>query len=327
MTFSVAGWNLQDIISETRAITGRPDVSMMSDQTVVDAINRYYQYVLPKELKIFWGYTYYQFYTIPNIDQYPVPSVGTNGKGISFQTFNPEVYCDGFPVEWNLNPDTFFSDYPQQTNKLVVGTGNPPLNSFTFQISAFPVLARSVYVTDGIQIAQDVPIGTTGTGGFVDPNNGNATLPGSINYASGAVSGLGFATPPALNANITVTSQTYIPARPQEILFYKTAPLADATFATREAVNMFVLRPVPGLVHLMKLQAIQVPPAFVSLTDVPFRTDLGPLIALGAAIQIFKRFNQMDQIEQYTPEYNRYKDICMQDTYEEYLYMRSVPKF
>lgn len=326
MAFTVANWTLQDIINEVRGITGRPDTSMMSDQAIVDFINRYYQYVLPKELKVFWGYTFYQFYTSPNIDQYPVPGFGTNGQGISFQTFNPEAYCDGFPLEWNIDPDTFYSDYPQQENKVVVATGDGSTNDFTFQIPAFPVLARSVYVTDGIQVAQDVPTGATGSGTFVDYSTGSP-LTGSINYASGAVSGLIFlATPPA-NANISCTSQTYMATRPQEILFYKTQPLADATQKTRDSVNMFVLRPVPDNVYLIKLQAIQIPAPMINTTDVPFRTDLGPLIALGASIHIFKLFNQMDQIDLIQPEYMRYKDVGMQDTYEEYLYQRSVSRF
>jgi len=75
------------------------------------------------------------------------------------------------------------------------------------------------------------------------------------------------------------------------------------------------------------MQGIQVPPPLVNYTDVPFRPDLGSLIALGAALHLFKRFNQMDQYEQYLPEYNRFKDISMQDTYEEYLYERSLPRF
>lgn len=312
MSFTVAGWNLEDIINETREITGRPDDSMLTDQAVVDFINRYYQYVLPKELKIFWGYTYYQFYAQPNVDQYVAPN--------NFQTLNPSVYADGWPITWYLSPDTFFQDYPQQENKMVVATGDGVTNSFTFSIPAFPVLARSLYVTDGVQVAQD-----DGSGGFVTPTG--VVLPGSVNYASGAVAGLGFLNPPTSNANITEASQTYMPNRPQGILFYKNQPLANSTVAARDLVNMFVLRPVPDNVYLIKMQGIQVPPPLINLTDVPFRTDLGPLIALGASLHIFKRKNQMDQYDQYIPEYNRYKDICMQDTYEEYLYQRSVPAF
>lgn len=311
----MANWQLTDIINKVRATTGRPDISMMSDSTVVSYINNYYQYVLPKELKIFWGYTYYQFFTQPNVDQYIAPT--------NFQTLNPQITFDGWPGCWYLSPDLFYQDYPQQENKVVVGTGDGVTTTFSFVIPAFPVLAGSVYVTDGVQVAQD-----DGTGGFLAPYSG------SINYITGAVS-VSFVVAPSTNANITVASQTYMANRPQGILFFKSQPLSDSTVAVRDADKMFVLRPVPDQVYLVKMQGIQIPPSFDLshidsngvYTDVPFRTDLGPLIAYGASLEIFADFNQMDQYDQTIVQYNRYKDISMQDTYEEYLYERSVPRF
>ena len=320
-------WTLSDIIQKVRRTTGRPDASMMSDPEITDYINRYYLYVMPKELKIFWGYTSYTFYTSANIDQYAAPT--------TFQTLNPAAYADGFPIEWYLSPDTFYQDYPQQENKLLVDTGDGVTNSFTFTISAFPVLARSVYVTNGAiptatqQVAQD-----NGSGGFFDPSNGN-TLPGSIDYITGQVTGLQFTSAPPVNANIVCASQTYMANRPQGILFYKQQALTSATLAVRDAVNMFVLRPVPDQTYLIKMEGIQIPPELDMdnvdpngvYTDVPYRTDLGPLIAYGASLGIFADFNQMDQYQEIIPQYTRYKDISMQDTYEEYIYQRSVPAF
>lgn len=316
MTFSAPVWNLQAIIGEFRSITGIPDASMYSDAQCVNLINYYYQLVLPKELKIFWGYTNYQFFCQANVDQYIAPT--------NFQTLNPSVYADGFSIEWYLDPDTFYQDYPQQENKQTIATGNGTTNSFSSAISAYPILPRSLYVTDGTQVVQD-----NGTGGFnqVSPISTAAPVTGSVNYLTGTISGLAFVSSPGPNTNIIATSQTYMPNRPQGILFFKQAPLLNATQATLDAVNMFVLRPVPDQVYLIKMQGIQVPPAFLNYTDVPFRPDLGPLIALGAALHRFKLFNQMDQYEQYLPEYLRFKDVCMQDTYEELLYERSIPKF
>jgi hypothetical protein len=80
-------------------------------------------------------------------------------------------------------------------------------------------------------------------------------------------------------------------------------------------------------VYQIKLQGIQIPPELINLTDVPFRPDLGPLIAYGASLEIFADFNQMDQYDQALVQFNRYKDVSMQDTYEEYIYQRSVPQF
>jgi hypothetical protein len=312
------GWNLTDIISKVRATTSRPDATMMTDGTIIDYINKVYQYVLPKELKVFWGNTYYQFYTRPNIDQYIAPP--------DFQTLNPAVTADGFPIQWYLSPDNFYQDYPQQENKQVVGNGTGSLNNFPFTLSAYPVLARSVYVTDGTQVVEDVPAGTSGTGTFIDSDTGGPVA-GTITYSTGTVSGLGFISAPALDANVTATSMTYLPNRPQGILFYKTKKLVNASLTIRDGVNMFVLRPVPDQVYVVKMEGIQVPAPLLFGSDVPFRTDLGPLIAYMASMEIFSDFNQPEQYQQTLVQYTRYKDICMQDTYEEYLYERSVPAF
>lgn len=316
MTFTAPAWTLSTIIEEFRDITGVPDTTMLSDQQCADLINYYYQYVLPKELKIFWGYTNYQFFCQANIDQYVAPS--------NFQTLNPSVYADGWPIEWYLDPDTFYQDYPQQENKQTIATGDGSSNSFSATISAYPVLPRSLYVTDGTQVVQD-----DGSGAFnqVSPLSSVGSVAGSVDYVTGTITGLSFISAPAANTNIVATSQTYMANRPQGILFFKQSPLLNSTPATLAAVNMFVLRPVPDQVYLIKMQGIQVPSPLINLTDVPFRPDLGPLIALGAALHRFKRLNQMDQYEQYLPEYNRFKDVCMQDTYEELLYERSIPKF
>jgi len=322
MVFTAPTWNLQSIISEFRDIAGIPDSSMLSDQGCTDLINYYYQYVLPKELKIFWGYTNYQFFTQANVDQYLAPS--------GFQTVNPSVYADGFPIDWYVDPDTFYQDYPQQENKQQVDTGDGTTNSFPFNISAYPVLPRSLYVTDGTQVVQDVPndpFNGTGTFTQVSPLSSVGSVSGTITYATGAVSGLSFLSAPLANTSIVATSQTYMPNRPQGVLFFPQTPLPDSTTASLAAVNMFVLRPVPDQVYLVKMQGIQLPEPLINLTDVPFRPDLGPLIALGAALQRFKRFNQMDQYNDAMVEYTRFKDVCMQDTYEVMLYERSIPKF
>lgn len=305
----MAGWTLADIIQKVRATTSRPDTSMMSDATITDYVNRYYQYVLPKELKIFWGYTYYSFICQPNIDQYPAPT--------GFQTLNPSVWADGFPIQWYLSPDTFYSDYPQQLNKTAAATGDAINNSFTFQIPAFPIVSGSLYVTDGTSANTAID---NGSGGFIAPSSG------SINYLTGNVT-VNFPSIPASGTNIMQASQTYMANRPQGILFYKSQALLDSTVATRDTTNMFVLRPIPDVSYQIKMEAIQIPAELINSTDVPFRTDLGPLIAFGASLEIFSDFNQLDQYDDTMPQYMRYKDISMQDTYEEYLYERSIPAF
>lgn len=304
----MANWTYADIERKVRLITGRPDTSMLSSADIQDYVNKFYQFVLSKELKIFWGYTYYEFFTQPNVDQYAGPTT-------SFQTINSQAWCDGFPITWYLSPDLFYQDWPEQLNKQLIGTGDGIQTTFPFNISAYPVVAESVYVTDGTQTAQD-----DGAGGFLAPYSG------SINYVTGVAS-ITFPVAPASGTNIRVTSETYQSNRPQGILYFQSSPLSDSTQSVRDNKKVFVLRPVPDDVYLIKMQGIQVPKPLVNDTDVPFREDLGPLIAYGASLDIFSNYNQMDQYEQILVEYKRYKNVSMQDTYEEYLYQRAVPKF
>lgn len=318
---STAGWNFNAILAEFRSITGIPDATMYTDAQCATLINYYYQFVLPKELKISWGYTFYQFFSQANVDQYLAPA--------NFQTVNPQVWADGFDITWYTDPDTFYEDYPQQENKQTIAQADGLTLIFPANLSAFPILPRSLYVTDGTQVIQDVPNSPfDGSGTFTQVAPAGSTGPtgGTVNYTTGTINAV-FLFAPVGGSNIIATSQTFLPERPQSILFFPQAPLLDATQATLDARNMFVLRPVPDQVYLIKMQGIQIPRPFLNYTDVPFRPDLGPLIALGAALHRFKLFNQMDQYEQYLPEYLRFKDICMQDTYEELLYERSIPKF
>jgi hypothetical protein len=319
---STAGWNFNAILSEFRSICGIPDASMYSDAQCATLINNYYQYVLPKELKIFWGYTNYTFFTQEGLNLYLAPA--------GFQTVNPDVYADGFGIEWYTDPDTFYQDYPQQEDKQNITTGDVTTNSFSATLSNFPILPGSVYVTDGTQVVQDVPSSPfSGSGTFTQtsPLSSVGSVSGTINYATGTINGVTFLTAPAINTAIQATFRTYQANRPQGILFFPQTPLTDATQATLNNVNMFTLMPVPDQVYKIQMQGIKIPSPFLNYTDVPFRPDLGPLIALGAALHRFKLFNQMDQYDQYMPEYVRFKDVCMQDTYEEMLYQRSISKF
>lgn len=321
------GWNLGQIISEVRSITGRPDTSMLSDESIVNTINQYYQYVLPKELKIFWGYTYDTFFTQAGIDHYLADN--------NYATVNPVVTVDGRPVEFYIDPDTFYQDYPNQpTNKSSVASGDGVTNSFSFVCGDFPITQASLYVTDGTQVARSTPGTGTQDGRFINQATGLIT-PGTVNFLTGTVTGLQFATAPASGTTITATFQTYQANQPTGILFYPNARLRTATQAAIDSANYFIVRPVPDQVYQVRLQALQVPAALgwstgggsIVLTDVPFRPDLGPLIALATSLTIFRNANQTDQYNQTMPEYERYKNVSMQDTYELYLYQRSVPTF
>lgn len=321
----VYGWTLADIIQEVRSITGRPDASMMSDDDIATYINRYYQYVMTKELKMFFGYTYHSFYTQANINFYLAPQ--------NFQTLNPTASVDGFPLDWYIDPDLFYQDYPSNAfQKLSVGTGDGTTNSFNFTVPG-PVRQGSLYVSDGTQVSK-----SSARGNFYNPDtasNANPLTPpvpsslllGSIDFVTGVTTGMAFPTAPKNGANLVATWLNYLPNRPTGILFYQNYALNNSTYLTYSQEWWFNLAPVPDQTYRIRMKGIQLPAALINPGDIPFRQDLGPLIALGASQNIFRNFNQMDQYADIQVEYDRYKHICMTDTYEEYLYQRSVPAF
>lgn len=337
------GWSTESIVSEVRKITGRPDESMLSSEEIMTYVNRYYQYVLPKELKIFSGYTFFSFYAQSNVSIYKAPQ--------NFQSTNPVAYCDGAPLDFYTDPDLFYQDYPNQpAPKIAVGTGDGVTNSFTFTVTA-PIKQATLYVSDGTQIAKSIP-----SGRFVDPainafsdpyytSNPNpvsppppnpAQLNGSVNFVTGSVINMSFTLPPAAGTTLTATFENYQAAKPKGILFYAQYDLVNSTQPAITARGFFELGPVPDQVYQIKLEGIDVPAPLVligtspgnhTLPTYPFRPDLGPLIALGASLNIFRNFNQMDQYDLMMPEFQRYTNVAMSDTHELYLYQRSVSKF
>jgi hypothetical protein len=198
---------------------------MLSNDDLDTYINRYYQYVLTKELKLFFGYTYYSFYTQSGINFYTAPQ--------NFQTLNPTATVDGFPLQWYIDPDLFYQDYPSQpTGKLAVGTGDGVTNAFSFTLTA-PIRQGSLYISDGTQIAK-----SSARGNFYDPSitadadpdnppPPSSTLPGTVDFLTGTVTGVGFTTAPVSGATLTATWINYLPNRPTAVLFYQNYPMVD----------------------------------------------------------------------------------------------------
>lgn len=312
------GWTLRQIINEIRQITGRPDESMLSDESIVNTINQYYQYVLPKELKIFYGYTNYAFYTQSGIDHYNAPD--------GFQTVNPGVTADGWPIEFYIDPDTFYQDYPDQASTKATVATTDGINIYNFTLPSFPVTPGSLYITDGTNVMQSNLDGT-----FYNPVTGIVSVLGLVDFTTGQVTNFSFAAFNTSGLPIIATYQTYQPNRPTGLLYFHSSK--NTTSTTSLSKDWFVVRPVPDQCYMIKMQGIQVPPALgitsfgINYGSVPFRTDLGPLIALATSLTIFRNANQTDQYNQTLPEYERYKNVSMQDTYELYLYQRSVPTF
>ncbi len=290
---STAGWTLTNIISKIRAVTGTPSTDQLSDAQVTAYANNYLVYTMPHELKVQIENQFLTFKTAVGQNVYTFPT-GT------FLTDSPGAYADGFPLIFYEDPDIFYQDWPQQYNVDQVATGDGFSNSFSGVTQGFPLIAGSFFITDGTQVLQD-------NGSGVLTGDGN----GTIVYSTGAFSAT-FTAPPAVSDVIYCKYIAYTGNRPQGVLFFN---------------NEFTFMPVPDQVYQIQMQGFILPTLLTSGSDVPLQQEWGPLIAYGAAIEIFSDRGDNANVDRYVPMLKRYENVALARSIQQYTPMQGVPRF
>lgn len=296
------GWTFADIKTKIRNVTGRPSTDQMSDTTVGDYANNYYVYTMPFELKEQITNQYLTFTTTPGVDIYSFPG--------GYFTDSPGAYADGFPLIFYQDPDMFFQDWPQQYAVDNIATGDGVTTGFTGTLQNPPVIISSLL------IAADNPAGSqqliTDAASTSFPSGtltGNGT--GTINYLTGAYS-ISFTTAPASSATIYAKYQGYSGNRPQGVMFFN---------------NQFTLRPVPDQAYSILMQGYVKPSLLVNDSDTPLQQEWGPLIAYGAALEIFEDSGDTENYDRYYPVFKRYENVALGRTIQQYTAQQSVPRF
>jgi len=164
-------WNLSQIISKVRNVTGTPDSSQLSDNQIIDYVNSYYSFTFPFELKEMINLQPFNFFTYPNIDTYEFPG--------SFLTNSPAVYCNGYRLTYYEGRDVFFQDWPMMYGQDSVATGDGVTNAFSGTTQAFPVIPGTFFITDGTQIISDA--GATVVTEQIETGDGGAVYNGTLN--------------------------------------------------------------------------------------------------------------------------------------------------
>lgn len=290
-------WDLASIRTKIRGITGSPSTDQISDEAITDYVNNYYVYTMPFELKEQITNQNLTFKTTPGVDVYKFPG--------GFFTDSPGVYADGFPCVLYMDEDIYFQDWPQQYAVDNIATGDGVTSSFTGGLQNPPLIIGSLFITSDDQTGFQQTLQDNGDGTL----SGNGS--GSINYLTGAYSVV-FTTPPAASAVIYAKYIGYQGNRPQGCLFFN---------------NEFTLRPVPDQSYQMQMQGYIVPVQLVNDTDTPLQIEWGPLIAYGAALEIFSDRGDMDNYDRYYPQFKRYENVALGRTIQEYTDQQSVGRF
>lgn len=174
---------LSDVITYVRRIIKSPSNAVISDNLIIDYINRFWIMDVDARVQLFDLKTKYQFQTAPGFDQYNMPlySIQTTPgpQSVSFypvyQGFLGPAYINGVQVPFYTERNNFLSIYPnivQQSQVVATGDGTATYN-FTIPISpnnSMPLNAPFEYILRGhvdmsgiiaTGVNQDPPIGTT----------------------------------------------------------------------------------------------------------------------------------------------------------------------
>lgn len=129
---------LSNIITYVRRIVKTPSNASLSDDLIIDYINRFWTMDVDARMQLFDLKTKYQFMTQPTVDQYNMPlySVQTEPLGQIYmypvyQGFLGPAYINGIPVGFQTQQAPFWNIWPkvtQQVPQAAIGDGGQTYN-------------------------------------------------------------------------------------------------------------------------------------------------------------------------------------------------------
>lgn len=168
---------LQDVITYIRRIIKSPSDALISDNLIIDYINRFWLMDVDARLQLFDLKTKYAFQTTPGVDQYNMPlydaQIEPGNQTIAsfpvYQGFLSPAYVNGVQVPLQTQKNTFFNIFPNIVQNLqVVAVGNGG-TTYTLQI---PLLSNSTPVNPPVSAILRGHIDITGViaiGTNIDP--------------------------------------------------------------------------------------------------------------------------------------------------------------
>lgn len=138
---------LQDIITYVRRIIKSPTNAVITDDLLIDYINRFWMMDVDARLQLFDLKTSYQFQTTPGVDKYNMPlysvQIEPGGQNIGmypvYQGFLGPAYINGIQVPLQTQKNQFYNIWPNVIQNLgVIGQGNGSPGPYTIQIPLLP---------------------------------------------------------------------------------------------------------------------------------------------------------------------------------------------
>lgn len=293
---------LDDIIKKVRRLTGAGSENQLSEAQIIDYINSFYLYDFPAQFRSLKLKDKYTFNTQRGIDTYPFDSE-------HYTTVEMPCYCMKREIKLFQDPWSFYGvnfNWQQQEN-FTSGDGSMGPYSGTLQAtpiirsvnnlpevtttlsptSSFPTgypasfpqanpsRVQNILITVNVSLGNTLNVTDDGAGNLI----GDCSA-GTIDYDSGAISGLTFTQGVPQGNEIQCQYNPVQPSIPLSILFFQ---------------NQFTLRPVPDRGYTIELIAYRQPSqallgsgSTTNLQGVPELKEWWELLAVGAAKKVYE---------------------------------------
>src|SRR4029077_3258031 len=175
---------LSDIVTYVRRIIKAPSNAQITDNLIVDYINRFLINDIDARIQLFDYKSKYQFLTQPGIDQYNTPMYQLQSSPLQsnisyypvYQGFTSTAYINGIQVPLQTEKNWFFNVWPnitQQMNVVATGNGTAGPYSFTFSIAPSnqtPLTPPLEYILRGhIDVNGLIALANSPYGAYNDP--------------------------------------------------------------------------------------------------------------------------------------------------------------
>jgi len=304
---------LSDIIEKVRNVSASGNSDQVSDEKIVKYLNSYYLYDFPDDLRLLKLKDTYVFNTIQGVDVYPFDFD-------SWSTIEGPAYVSKEQVTIYQDVKSYnnWTAYTQSNESFATGDGtegpysgntisypirrsvwnNPMVDTQTAGVASFPTGYPPTFNESNISRIQNILITSntaTSTQNVTDDGDGNligdCAAGGTIDYFTGAISGLTFDNPVPSGNDIWVQYVQTTFARPTSIFFYQ---------------NQFILNSVPDQGYTVEVQAYREPSKALMGTTSTTAFDLNgrpeefgwwELLAFGTAKKLYQDRLDMDGVQ------------------------------
>lgn len=186
---------LSDVLTYIRRIVKTPSNTSLSDNLLIDYVNRFWLMDVDARVQLFDLKTQYQFETIPGVTDYNMPLYSAQtelgGQVISpfpvYQGFFDPCFANGIQIPLQTQRDSFYKIWPLYLQPLSqVATGDGVTQTFQFQLPYFPAIPGHVDMTGIISTGNtsdpifgtsltEIPYSSINPGVFITYTAGNGS--------------------------------------------------------------------------------------------------------------------------------------------------------